>query len=243
MNAFAKCLMFFSAVAAPLCAQTWIYDFTTSGIDGTYWSTVNTSGTFTFTSSGSGVTVAGGTGSFQTGKLSLNLAEFPTISGDFSVSATFTGGGLNGGVHQIQLEVNSPSAGVLVSRSNQSSVGVAGGNSVNVFDGAVLGFTTLSGADAASGVSTPMTLTLARTGVTYTASWNNNQFWSGSYTADSLTSVYLALNNNYGATDPTQVTWQSFSITSTAIPEPSTYAMLAGLAGLGFAIWRRRAAD
>ena len=39
---------------------------------------------------------------------------------------------------------------------------------------------------------------------------------------------------NVGGTDA------AFAVTATAIPEPATYAMLAGLAALGLAAWRRR---
>lgn len=229
-------------VVSPLAGGTWNYNFVTGGIDANYWSTSTPSGgAFTFThSAGVGVitATAGTDTSFRTGKLDLSLNQFPSIT-DFSMSATFTGGQLSGGVHQIQLEmVGGP--GILLDRSNQASVGSAGGNSVNVFDGSsVLGFTTLSGADALAGVSTPGTLTLTRAGTTYTGYWNGNQFWTGTYSASPLTEVHLALNNNYGATDATQVTWQSFSLSASAIPEPSTYAFLAGLLALAAAARRR----
>ena len=43
--------------------------------------------------------------------------------------------------------------------------------------------------------------------------------------------------NAYGASD---VYFDNFSVTGVAIPEPSTYAVFAGLGALGFVAWRRR---
>lgn len=201
--------------ALPFLAQAaWTYDFKTSGIDTNYWSTNNPNGTFTFTPSESGVTVAGGNGSFQTAKLSLNLAQFPSLT-DFTISVTFTGAQLSGGVHQVQLETSWPGGGVLLDRSNQASVGTPGGNSVNVYDGAVLALTAVG---AAEGTSTPATLTLTRSGTTFTGYWNGSQFWTGNYSTNPLSTVTLAINNNYGASDATAVTWQSFSITPSPMP-------------------------
>jgi hypothetical protein len=45
--------------------------------------------------------------------------------------------------------------------------------------------------------------------------------------------------NNSGGWDPTGTPLQ-FSVSASAIPEPSTYAALGGLIALGFAVWRRR---
>ena len=83
-------------------------------------------------------------------------------------------------------------------------------------------------------------MTLARSGPTFYSSWDGTQFWSGSYWGDSLSSIYLVSQNNWGATELTNVTFQSFSLTSSAIPEPPTYAALAGLAALGLAVLKRR---
>jgi hypothetical protein len=78
----------------------------------------------------------------------------------------------------------------------------------------------------------------------------NTQYWvySGSQQQVGRTSTnlageafYYAVNNSTnfaisggGTSDAT------YLITATAIPEPSTYAMMAGVAALGLAAWRRR---
>jgi hypothetical protein len=123
---------------------------------------------------------------------------------------TFSNASLVGGVHQIQMETSWEGGGVLVSRSNQSSEGAANGHSVNVYDGGVRNLTAV---DAVGGVSSPGTFLLTRTGTVFSAYWNGDLFWTGDYgNTAPLTSVNLAINNNYGASDPTAVTWLSFAL-------------------------------
>lgn len=50
---------------------------------------------------------------------------------------------------------------------------------------------------------------------------------------------YAAENNSAGTVSLGQMTYDNFSVS--AVPEPSTYAALAGLAALGVVCWRRRA--
>jgi hypothetical protein len=207
-SAVALMLVFICSGPAVVHAA-WTYDFTTTGIDTNYWSTFNPYGTFAFSSSTNGVTVEGGNGSFQTAKLSLLMSRFPPLS-DFSMLLTFSNASLVGGVHQIQMETSWEGGGVLVSRSNQSSEGVASGHSVNVYDGGVRNLTAV---DAVGGVSSPGTFLLTRTGTVFSAYWNGALFWTGDYgNTAPLTSVNLAINNNYGASDPTAVTWLSFAL-------------------------------
>jgi len=61
----------------------------------------------------------------------------------------------------------------------------------------------------------------------------SNAYADGSYYSASGSGVNFVMN--VGGTDA------AFAVTASAIPEPSTYAMLAGLAALGLAAWRRRA--
>ncbi|MDI1250507.1 MAG: PEP-CTERM sorting domain-containing protein [Lacunisphaera sp.] len=58
-----------------------------------------------------------------------------------------------------------------------------------------------------------------------------NAYTDGSYYSASGSGVNYTMN--VGGTDA------AFVVTATAIPEPSTYAALAGLAALGLAAWRR----
>ena len=60
----------------------------------------------------------------------------------------------------------------------------------------------------------------------------SNAYTDGSYYSSSGSGVNYTMN--VGGTDA------AFAVTATAIPEPATYAMLAGLAALGLAAWRRR---
>ncbi len=217
----AAALVFVFAVpGATSVTAAWTYDFAVSGLDTNYWSTQNPYGAFTFSSALNGVTVAGGSGSFQTAKLNLNLAKFPPLT-DFSMSVTFSNASLGGGVHQIQLETSWEGGGVLLDRSNQSSEGVPGGNSVNIWDGSTRNLTAV---DAAGGTSSLGTFLLTRTGTTFCAYWNGGLFWSEAQSSSPLTSVNLAINNNYGATDPTAVTWQSFTLSPGLLQQPRIVA-------------------
>lgn len=222
-----------SMLACSAFAGTWTYDFST-GLDTNYWSFINAYGTFNYATNVTGVEVYGGNGSFQTAKLSLNMNQFPEI-GDFTISVTFSNASFSGGVHQVQLEVNTASSGTLLDRSYQISDGILGAHTVNVFDGSAWGFTNVP--NPASGVTIPGTLGISRAGSTYSFYWNEDYLYSKSYTSDPLSSVFLALNNNFGATDSTRVIWQSFSITSPAIPEPSTVGYM--VLGLTLVIARR----
>jgi hypothetical protein len=64
-------------------------------------------------------------------------------------------------------------------------------------------------------------------------------FVLGSITADSTTAAFGTAATNGGAFSFTQ-TGNDIYLTYTAIPEPSTYAVLAGFATLGLAAYRRR---
>ncbi len=59
-----------------------------------------------------------------------------------------------------------------------------------------------------------------------------NAYANGFYYSSSASGTNYTMN--IGGTDAT------FAVTASAIPEPSTYAALAGLAALGLAAWRRR---
>lgn len=82
----------------------------------------------------------------------------------------------------------------------------------------------------------PVSYFSTRTG-TYTGSWTFTQ--SGGAPLDNTVGIYLRVPGpgvDFTAKYELAVT----SITISAVPEPSTYAVLAGGAGLAIAVWRRR---
>lgn len=114
--------------------------------------------------------------------------------------------------------------------------------------------TTLSGANPTSSGN----YTFTSTGLALSA---NTTYWvaaatSGSGQYDWDATADLSQSNTGGATwtigDSTQLfysgSWGTItvsgmmSVTATAVPEPGTYAALAGLTALGFVAWRRRRA-
>jgi len=225
-------LFLFLVLLSRLVAQTWTYDFKTQGIDSTYWATTgDASFSYTFVN-GTGVTIADGStaSGILNGSLQLKLSQFAPITGDFSMSATFTGASTPGsGINQVQLLALWPGATVVEVRSPPTDV--------NMWIGSVAGVTAVP---AGEGTSAPATFTLTRVADVVTAKWNGADFWSASgYGSGALTEIDLMTQKN-GTGDPVQVTWQSFSMTSAAVPEPSTYAVILGAGALGIVVFRRR---
>lgn len=68
--------------------------------------------------------------------------------------------------------------------------------------------------------------------------------WAASATDGFGLDIYGALYGNGTQTGPTLTSGQAYmdNLSVSAVPEPSTYAALAGLGALGLAIWRRRRA-
>lgn len=73
-------------------------------------------------------------------------------------------------------------------------------------------------------------------------------FYSGSGYGNTGSSTFYAQHNNSSNTATVASSWTTFPVVSVnyeavAVPEPSTYAALAGLAALGVVMWRRRRAQ
>jgi hypothetical protein len=82
----------------------------------------------------------------------------------------------------------------------------------------------------------------ANTGHFGGAATGNTSSWNPGPTSGFGLEYYGALYGNGSSTGPLFLSGQAYAdnLSISAIPEPSTYAALAGLAALGLAVWRRR---
>ncbi|MBC8010718.1 MAG: PEP-CTERM sorting domain-containing protein [Burkholderiales bacterium] len=214
-----------------------------------------------FTASGS-PQVLTNTGDFLTATFTLTLDEIDNSASGFRVGFFNSGGnrlgadlaGYVAGVASTTdaytgyvFQVNPSTREGLLTRRNTSSAGqqMFGGSTVNL-----LGSTAATGGSAISAGNTfvvDFTLTKTATGVSITSTFNG-----GTYTIGDTASPYLSFDTFafFGATavmtsattgPGVGITFDDLALTNAvAIPEPSTFAALAGLGALGFVAARRR---
>jgi len=130
-------------------------------------------------------------------------------------------------------------------------IGTSNNSKTVDFSFSTLGFTNIAFSYATRGTATgfsDQTWSVSTDGTNFTSlgdiSGRNVTTWStqGFTLADdvNLENVVLRLTVSGDTTTGGNNRIDNFTVTGVAIPEPSTYAMIAGAAGLGFAILRRR---
>jgi hypothetical protein len=114
------------------------------------------------------------------------------------------------------------------------------GSTSPVHDGSGITLAGLSNDSIAQNVSDfTVTLTFTRT----STGLDINKSYNGNVTTSSLAdtnAVYTFNNLAFSMNNPDTVGFTLDNVTVTAVPEPSTYALLAGFMTLGLILWRRR---
>lgn len=176
--------------------------------------------------------------------LANNSSGSATGSGGVTVKngATLGGAGFIAGVTQIE------SGGTLAPGNSPGTLTFDGGLSLDT--GSILNFElgtssdlirvaggTLTGSASAGGI----TLNLANSGGFTAATYTLFNF-SGATTSSFDVSDFTFGTTISGYTYSLGIVGSTLQLTASAIPEPSTYAALAGLGALGLVFWRRRRA-
>jgi autotransporter-associated beta strand protein len=216
----------------------------------------NRSNAYTY---GGAISGSGNVTKQNTGNLTLTGTNSYAGVTNVNAGTLFVNGSLTSSAVNVGLGTTLGGSGILSNGATfQFGSHLAPGNSTGTLtfthgltlqNGAILDFQLGTTSDKVVVTGGTFSVPLASNSVTINLS-NTGSFGPGSYTlfdfsTGSTTNGFVATDFALGTPIPgfsynLALSSNTLVLTASAIPEPSTYAVIAGVLGLGFAVWRRR---